>query len=165
MLEHITRGLYYFEVHLLFASIVALVAWVLTSIRRGSATTKYWIWVVTTLNFFLPVGAVLDKLFATRLAWATPLGVIGDVANRVSLSPVVWMVWFLGTVLMLTRLCVRIRTGRRDDQVAASHSALEPRGNLIANGVPMKFARPSTLRRCTGFCVRTFPFPQELSGC
>ena len=57
MLEHITRGLYYFEVHLLFASIVGLVAWVLTSIRGGSATTKYWIWVVTMLNFFLPVGA------------------------------------------------------------------------------------------------------------
>src|ERR1700681_3955864 len=140
MLEHITRGLYYFEVHLLFASIVGLVAWVLTSIRGGSATTKYWIWVVTMLNFFLPVGAVLDKLFATRLAWATPLGVIGDVANRMSLSPVLWMVWSLGTILMLTRLCVRIRAGRRDDQVAASQSALEPSWNLIANGVPIKFA-------------------------
>ena len=140
MLEHITRALYYFEVQLLFASIVGLVAWVLTSIHRGSATTKYWIWVVTMLNFFLPVGAVLDKLFATRLAWATPLGVIGDVANRMSLSPVVWMVWSLGTILMLTRLCVRIRAGRRDDQVAAGQSALEPSWNLIANGVPIKFA-------------------------
>src|SRR6202022_1578278 len=119
MLEHITHALYYFEVHLLFASIVGLVAGVLTSIHRGSATTKYWIWVVTMLNFFLPVGAVLDKLFATRLAWATPLGVIGDVANRMSLSPVVWMWWSLGKILMLTRLCVRIRAGRRGDPGAA----------------------------------------------
>jgi hypothetical protein len=41
--EHIARVMYYFSVHLLFASIVASAAWVLTSILRASATTKYWI--------------------------------------------------------------------------------------------------------------------------
>ena len=51
MHEHITRALYYFEVHLLFASIVWCAAWVLTSIRQGSATMKYWIWVAALLNF------------------------------------------------------------------------------------------------------------------
>ena len=112
MLEHITRGLYYFEVHLLFATIVGIVALVLTSIRGSSATTKYWIWVATTLNFLLPVGAVLDKLLASYLGWATPLGAIGDLANSITHGPtasVVSMVWLLGAILMFTRLCFRIR--------------------------------------------------------
>jgi len=74
MHEHITRALYYFEIHLLYASMVGLAAWALTSIRGGSATTKYWIWVATSLNFVLPVGAVADKLWASHLSWAAPLG-------------------------------------------------------------------------------------------
>jgi hypothetical protein len=41
--EHIARAMYYFGVHLLYASIVAWAAWVLTSIRGASATTKYWL--------------------------------------------------------------------------------------------------------------------------
>jgi hypothetical protein len=65
--EHIARAMYYFSVHLLYASIVGSLAWVLTSIRRASATTKYWIWVATAFNFSVPVGAVIDKLWAPRL--------------------------------------------------------------------------------------------------
>ena len=84
MHEHIARALYYFDIHLLYASIVGCVAWALTSIPGGSATTKYWIWVATSLNFILPVGAVLDKLWAPRLSWAAPLGIIGDFANTIS---------------------------------------------------------------------------------
>src|SRR6267378_3867337 len=60
--EHIARAMYYFSVHLLFASIVGSAAWVLTSIRGASATTKYWLWVVTGFNFVVPAGAVIDKL-------------------------------------------------------------------------------------------------------
>jgi len=75
--EHIARGMYYLSVHLLYASIVATAAWVLTSIRGASATAKYWIWVVTAFNFILPVGAVIDKLWALHLSWAAPLGAIG----------------------------------------------------------------------------------------
>ena len=41
MHEYIAHFLYYFEVHLLYATIVALAAWALTSISRASATTKY----------------------------------------------------------------------------------------------------------------------------
>ena len=55
----------------------ASAAWVLTSIRGASATTKYWIWVVTAFNFVVPVGAVIDKLWAPHLTWAAPLGAIG----------------------------------------------------------------------------------------
>lgn len=99
MHEHITRALYYFEIHLLYASMVGVAAWALTSIRGGSATTKYWIWVATALNFMLPVGAALDKLWASHLSWAAPLGIIGDFANTVSRGRIAGMlsvVWLLG---------------------------------------------------------------------
>jgi beta-lactamase regulating signal transducer with metallopeptidase domain len=162
MLEHITRGLYYFEVHLLFASIVGLVTWVLTSIHRGSATTKYWIWVITILNFCLPLGAVVDKLLASHLEWATPLGAIGDVANRMSLSPVVWMVWSLGTILMVTRLCFRIRAGRRDEGVAAGQSVLGPRRGFIADGVPVKFAESRHAPAVHGFLHPHISLPKGI---
>src|SRR5258708_19658670 len=69
--------MYYFSVHLLFASLVGAMAWVLTSIRGASATTKYWIWVVTGINLVVPTGAIVDKLWAAHLKWAAPLGAIG----------------------------------------------------------------------------------------
>src|SRR5260370_27513012 len=75
--EHIARAMYYFSVHLLYASIVGAAAWLLTTIRGASASTKYWIWAVTALNFIMPTGAVIDKLWAPHLRWATPLSAIG----------------------------------------------------------------------------------------
>jgi len=142
MHEHIARALYYFEVHLLYASIVWLAAWVLTSIRRGSATTKYWIWVATSLNFIFPMGAVLDKVWASHLSWAAPLSVIGDVANGISRGPtaaVLCVGWLLATTLMLTRLCLRIRAERRAAQATAGQSVLDPRPSFLAHGVPVRF--------------------------
>ena len=115
MLEHITRGLYYFEVHLLYASVVFLAAWLLTSLRGVSPTVKYWIWVATSLNFVLPVGAMLNKLWSSHLAWARPLGTIGDAAATLThaRSALVFAnVWWLGAVIMLVRLCWRIRRER-----------------------------------------------------
>src|SRR5262245_12037385 len=119
MLEHLTRALYYLEVHLLYASIVWLAAWVLTSIRIGSASTKYWIWVATSLNFILPVGAVLDTFWASRLSWAAPLGFIGGVADTISRSPAaaaLGVAWLLGAALILGRVCLRILAEGRDAQ-------------------------------------------------
>jgi len=84
MHEHITPTMYYFGVHLMFASIVCLAAWILTSIPRGSATTKYWIWVATSLNFMLPLGAVIDKFWKSHLLWATPLPMIGGPALTIT---------------------------------------------------------------------------------
>lgn len=143
MHEHIARALYYFEVHLLYASIVWLAAWILTSTRHGSASTKYWIWVAASLNFIFPLGAALDKLWASHLLWAAPLGIIGDVANSISRGPaavVLWMVWLLGAILMLTRLCLRLRAERRDARTTAGQIALRPRGSFFAHGVPVRFA-------------------------
>jgi hypothetical protein len=53
--------MYYFSVKLLDASMVASAAWVLTSILRASATTKYWIWVATAFNFIVPSGALIKN--------------------------------------------------------------------------------------------------------
>jgi len=143
MLEHITRPLYYLEVHLLYASIVCIAAWVFTSIPRGSATTKYWIWVATSLNFMLPLGAVVDKVWASHLSWATPLSNIGDVASSISrgpTAPVLFVAWLLGAILMFTRLCLRIRAERRNSSGAAGESPLKPRPSLLAQGIPVRFS-------------------------
>jgi beta-lactamase regulating signal transducer with metallopeptidase domain len=143
MHEHITRALYYFEIHLLYASIVGLAACALTSIRGGSATTKYWIWVATSLNFVLPIGAVVDKLWASHLSWAAPLGIIGGFANTISrgwIAAMLSIVWFLGAALMVTRLCSRIRAERRDTQTAAGQSAHPSQRGFLAHGIPVRFA-------------------------
>ncbi|PWT93290.1 MAG: hypothetical protein C5B54_02135, partial [Acidobacteria bacterium] len=90
MHEHIAPVFYYFQVHLWYASIVCLACWLLTSIRSGSATTKYWIWTVTAFNFLFPLGAIIDKAFSWRLFWPTPLTYMGAVgvmiADNVSIT-------------------------------------------------------------------------------
>jgi Zn-dependent protease with chaperone function len=134
MHEHIARVLYYFEIHLLYASIVGLAAWGLTSIRGPSATTKYWIWVATSLNFILPVGALVDRLWSSHLSWASPLGLIGDFAYRTSAGPsavILAAVWLLGTTAMLARLRARIRGERREGRVA-------PDPSFFAHGIPVR---------------------------
>ncbi|HKC14338.1 MAG TPA: M56 family metallopeptidase, partial [Vicinamibacteria bacterium] len=143
MHEQIARALYYCGVHLLYASLVGFAALALTFIRGGSATTKYWIWVATSLNFILPLGAILDRLLASRLSWAAPLGVIGDFANRISRGPagtVLSVVWLLGAASMLTRLGLRIRAERRQVHSAAGPSGQERRPTFRAHGVPVRFA-------------------------
>lgn len=143
MLEHITRLLYYFEVHLFYASIVWVAAWLLTSGLRASATTKYWIWVATALNFILPVGAVFDRVWAVHLAWAAPLGGIGDAALKMSqgpAAPAIFAVWLLGAIAMSTRLCLRIRAEHRGAQAANRESPLAARPGFHAHGVPVTFA-------------------------
>jgi beta-lactamase regulating signal transducer with metallopeptidase domain len=136
MPEHIVRAFYYAAIHLMFASIVSLAALALTSVRRGGATTKYWIWTATSLNFFLPVGAILDRLWATHLTWARPLGSIGgevnDILQNSAVAALLGVVWFLGATFMLVRLCRRIRAERRFTR--------EERPGFLAHGVLVQFA-------------------------
>src|SRR5579862_8776719 len=111
--EHIARAMYYLSVHLLYASIVAFAAWVLTSIRGTSATTKYWIWVVTAFNFAAPLGAFIDKFWALHLTWARPLGVIGGPIWDITegrRAVVLGVIWMAGTFFMLMRLISRLRS-------------------------------------------------------
>jgi beta-lactamase regulating signal transducer with metallopeptidase domain len=138
--EHIARAMYYFSVHLLFASIVASAAWALTSILHASATTKYWIWVATAFNFVLPSGALIDKLWAPHLTWAAPLGAIGGpvwdmTQGRTAL--VLGVTWVMGALIMLVRLISRLRRDRREVQVPADRHDVT--FSFLADGIPVSF--------------------------
>jgi Zn-dependent protease with chaperone function len=123
MLEQAARASQSIEVHLLFASIVWLAASLLTSMPRGSATTKYWIWVATSLNFLLPLSAVPARIWPSPVSWFPPGRVIAAVTDSVPSAPATMalliVLWSLGCVGMFVRLSFRIRAGRRDAQAAA----------------------------------------------
>lgn len=139
MHEHVARFLYYLAIHLLYASIAGLAAWGLTSVRAGSATAKYWIWVATSLNFLFPLGAVVDELWASHLSWASPLGFIGGPIYTLTGSPVagvVAAVWLVGATAMLARLGLRIRAERRDDRSLTDDDV---RPGFLARGIPVRF--------------------------
>lgn len=138
MLERITRAMYGLDIHLLYASAVCLAAWVMTSSRSISANTKYWILVAASLNFFLPLGAIVDGFGASHFGWASPLGFVGDAAATISRSLCFWLLWGVGTGLMLGRLCLRLsaeRRGARSTSAAGTHGPIP----LIAPGIPIKF--------------------------
>jgi len=136
MIEHIARFVYYLGVHFLYASLVWFVALGLTTLVRASATAKYWIWVATSLNLVVPVGALLDKALATHISGARPLTFVGafglTVAENVA---AIGAVWLFGVSLMLTRLGLRLRAERR---LLRRHS-LDDRA-FLAEGVPVEFA-------------------------
>src|SRR3984893_6241244 len=121
MHEHIAPAVYYLEVHLLYASIVCLAAWVLTSLRKGNATWKYWIWVATSLNFVVPLGGFFNRFGASRISWATQLSGLDDVGIGVSrnltVGAVLSGVWLFGAVFMLARLLLRMPRDRSDARV------------------------------------------------
>jgi beta-lactamase regulating signal transducer with metallopeptidase domain len=140
--EHVARSMYFFSVHLLYASFVACAAWVLTSIRPASAATKYWIWVVTAFNFVMPVGAGIDKLWAPHLAWASPLAAIGGpIWNITEGRPaeILAGIWITGAIAMFGRLIFRIR---RESREAATSGTLnnDRKSGFVADGVPVRFA-------------------------
>jgi beta-lactamase regulating signal transducer with metallopeptidase domain len=139
--EHIARVMYYCSVHLLFASIVASAAWALTSILRASATTKYWIWVVTALNFTVPAGAVMDKLWAPHLTWATPLGAIGAPIWKMTqgwTALVLAVLWIVGAFAMFLRLLPGIGRERQSQASVCLSNPHEVSGFTEA-GIPVSF--------------------------
>lgn len=140
MHEYIARAMYYFSVHLLFASMVGAAAWGLTSFRGASATTKYWIWVVAAFNFVVPLGAVIDKLWAPHLAWAAPLAAIGGPVWDMTQGRTAFILavtWMTGTLTMLVRLVSRLRRERRDAQLpVGSHAGTS---SFVAGGIPVSF--------------------------
>lgn len=143
MHEHIARAMYYFSVHLLYASIVGAAAWLLTSIRGASATTKYWIWVVTALNFIMPAGAAIDKLWAPHLSWATPLSAIGGPVWNMTqgrTAVVLAGIWIAGALGMLMRLISRIRRESREAEVTDGLNKRAVVG-FVADGIPVSFGK------------------------
>jgi beta-lactamase regulating signal transducer with metallopeptidase domain len=147
MHEQLARLLYYVGVHLMYASIVWLAAWLLTSVPRGSATTKHWIWLATSFNFMLPLGALVDKSLARHLTWASPLGMIGGVGLRVAEDPVLssllGAVWLLGAALMFARLCLRLRAEWRPRHEPEHQGGGDTLPAIFAPGVPVRFVRAS----------------------
>ena len=142
MHEHIARSMYYFSVHLLYASLVGAVAWLLTSVRGASATTKYWIWVVAAFNFFVPVGAIIDKLWALHLSWAHPLGAIGGPIWDMTegrRAVVLAVIWIAGAFAMLMRLISRIRIECREHRAPAGFNERDVTSSFIAEGIPVSF--------------------------
>jgi beta-lactamase regulating signal transducer with metallopeptidase domain len=146
MAEHIARGAYYVQVHLLYASIVWLAALALTSIGPGSATAKYWIWTATSLNFVTPLGAVADAAWSTHLTWARPLAAFGALGVGISrYAAVVAALWLLGAGLMGVRLLARIRAERRGGCLAERHGTRGPRGNgRLVDDIPVRFCGRAT---------------------
>lgn len=147
MHEQLARPIYYLGVHLLYASIVWLAAWLLTSIPRGSSTAKHWVWLATSLNFMLPLGALIDKLLARHVPWASPLPLIGGLGVRIAddavLAPILGVVWLLGAALMFTRLCLRLRSERRAAEGRNYSNAAESESAFLVEGVPVTFGRTS----------------------
>jgi beta-lactamase regulating signal transducer with metallopeptidase domain len=139
MHEHIAPAVYYLEVHLLCASIACFAAYVLTSVWRGAASVKYWIWVATSLNFLIPLGGFFNRFGASRIPWATQLAGLDDVgigiSRNLTTGAVLLTIWLCGVAFMLTRLLVRLRRARRDDGAARSPVPLER--HFLAHGFPV----------------------------
>jgi beta-lactamase regulating signal transducer with metallopeptidase domain len=139
--ELIARVMYHFGVHLLYASMVGAAAWGLTSLRSSSATTKYWIWVAATFNFIVPTAAVVDKLWAPHLGWATPLGAIGDPVWNLTqgwTAVALAALWIAGSFAMFLRLIARIRR-ERQSQASVRLSNQPVVSGFLAAGIPVNF--------------------------
>jgi beta-lactamase regulating signal transducer with metallopeptidase domain len=141
MREHIAPFVYYLEVHLLYASILCLTAWALTSIRGGSASWKYWIWVATSFNFMVPFAGFFNGFAASRVSWASQLGGLDGVGIGISRDPTVGAVllgvWLLGAAFMIARLVVRLRQVRRDESAAGLGNAISLQHRFRTQGIPV----------------------------
>ena len=144
MHEHVAPAVYYLEVHLLYASIVCLAAWVLTSLWKGSATWMYWIWVATSLNFIVPLGGFFNRFGASRVSWATQLSGLDEVGIGISRNPTVGVVllgiWVLGALFMFARLLLRMPRDRRDARVAVGQESAQLKHRYLAQGVPVRLS-------------------------
>ena len=158
MHEHIARAMYYFSVHLLFASVVGAAAWLVTSIRGVSATTKYWMWVVTAFNFVVPLGALIDKLWAPHLTWAAPIGVIGQPIWELTqgwTAVVLAVIWMAGALAMFARLISRLRR-ERETLVSAQDRS------FLADGIPVSFDNRYPAPAVTGVLSPHILLPMDL---
>jgi beta-lactamase regulating signal transducer with metallopeptidase domain len=137
--------MYYLSIHLLFASLVAAAAWALTSTLRATATTKYWVWVATALNFVLPSAAIIDKLGATHFPFARPIGLIGGPIWDLTQGRIAFIlafIWIAGAVCMFLRLLARIHNEQRESQsLDAPRSDRDQNlsSTFLAEGVPVTF--------------------------
>jgi len=163
MHEHLAPFVYYLEVHLLYASILCLAAWAITSIRGTSATWKYWIWVVTSCNFIVPLGGFFDRFGASTLAWATQLRGLDAIGVGLSHRPGVALavagVWLCGTAMMLGRLLLRLKADRHDAR--AGSSSRSP-CQLPTLDVPVRFSGTVQSPSVSGFVHPSISLPDGI---
>ena len=144
MHEHVGPVVYYLEVHFLYASIVCLAAWLLTSVWKGSATWKYWIWVATLLNFVLPFGGFVDRFGASSVSWATQLPGLDEVgigiSRHLAAGGVLLAVWLCGAGLMAARLVAQVRNDHRDAGTTGGEGTVGLEPNFVMQGVPVRLS-------------------------
>jgi beta-lactamase regulating signal transducer with metallopeptidase domain len=165
MREQVAPFVYYLEVHLLYASILCLSAWALTSIRAASATWKYWIWVATSLNFIVPLGGFLDRFGASTLSWARQLrglDAVGmSISHHLTAAGVLAGAWLCGTSLMLVRLLVRMRAAPRSAHPAPDSPSVSSR-NFFAQGVPVRYSGSVQAPSVEGFARPNISLPHGI---
>lgn len=137
MADHVAPALYFLQVQLLVATLVALGAWVLTTRSSASVTAKLWIWTAASLNFVLPLGGFVDGFGARDLPGAqqlAPLALLDlTLAHHLKGVTVAAGVYIGGATLLLLRLWRRIRAERRAEPGRAATHA--PRWRVA--GVPV----------------------------
>lgn len=144
MRDHIAPVLYYVDMHLVYASIAGCAVWALTSIRGTTATTKYWMWILTVVNFIVPVAAIVNRLFISSLGWARPLGQIGDFAFAMTeprIALVTATIWLIGAGAMAARLTARLRMERREDVRGPAVSGLLRPRIVLPGGIDRMLTR------------------------
>ncbi len=143
-MAEIARLVYHLGVHLMYGSVVWMAAWALTSVRHGSATTKYWIWVGVMLNFMLPLGGLVDRFGAAHFAWAQPLSFLGaagtGVTRDVTTASVVGAIWLAGALWMAVRLALRLKADRHTNPADPSRWT-DATTSAFVKGVPVWLAR------------------------
>src|SRR5215469_10840103 len=166
--EHVAPAVYYLEVHFLFASVVCVAAWLLTSLWRGSYTAKYWIWVATAANFMVPIGGFFNGFGAARLSWATQLRGLDEVGFEVSrnlpVGGVILGVWLCGAALMAVRLVVRLPWGGGDERNGEGCSTTQLRRRFLRHGVPVTLSAPGHGPSVEGLLRPRISLPLGIDG-
>lgn len=139
MADHVAPALYFVQVHLLAATLVALGAGVLTMRSRASATAKFWIWTAVSLNFVLPLGGFVDGFGARDLPGAQQLAPLASLdlrlAHHLKVVTVAGGLYLGGAMLLLLRLWRRIGAERRAEPGRVATDAPQCK----VSGVPVHF--------------------------
>jgi beta-lactamase regulating signal transducer with metallopeptidase domain len=165
MSEHVAPFVYYLEVHLLYASLLCLAAWAVTSVPGASATCKYWIWVATSLNFLVPLGGFFDHFGASTYSWGRQLAgldLVGlSLSHHVAAGGLIAGVWLCGATVMFVRLLGRLR-----ECVGDTYQA--PPGGLrrcaAAPGVAVRFSGTARGPSVEGFMRPSISLPDGIGG-